>query len=93
VQGVAAVHGAELLHRDIKAHNVALADDGRVILMDFGTGSELAEGSSSDFAGTPLYLAPEIFERAEPVSDRTSIASEWCCTASSPARTRSQVAV
>ena len=38
---VAAVHAAGLLHRDIKASNVMVADDGRVVLMDFGTGREL----------------------------------------------------
>jgi TolB-like protein len=59
-RAVSAVHGAGLLHRDIKAHNVMLADDGRVVLMDFGTGRELEDGSSVDLAGTPLYLAPEI---------------------------------
>ena len=40
-RAVAAVHGAGLLHRDIKAHNVMLAEDGRVVLMDFGAGREL----------------------------------------------------
>jgi serine/threonine protein kinase len=29
--------------------------------MDFGTGRELDDNSSSDLTGTPLYLAPEIF--------------------------------
>ena len=57
---VQAVHAAGLLHRDIKAHNVVQADDGRVVLMDFGTGRELDDTSSSDLAGTPLYLAPEV---------------------------------
>ena len=57
---VAAVHSAGVLHRDIKAQNVMLADDGRAVLMDFGTGRDLAD-NSSDVAGTPLYLAPEIF--------------------------------
>lgn len=61
---VAAVHGAGVLHRDIKAQNVMLADDGRAVLMDFGTGRELAD-SSSDVAGTPLYLAPELFADGE----------------------------
>jgi len=56
-----AVHGAGLLHRDIKAHNVMLADAGRVVLMDFGTGRELDHPSAGPVAGTPLYLAPEIF--------------------------------
>ncbi len=36
------------------------AEDGRIVLMDFGTGCELADNSASDLAGTPLYLAPEI---------------------------------
>ena len=57
---VSAVHAAGLLHRDIKAHNVIRAEDGRVVLMDFGTGKELDDNSSTDLAGTPLYLAPEV---------------------------------
>jgi eukaryotic-like serine/threonine-protein kinase len=59
---LAAVHRAGLLHRDIKAQNVMLADDGRAVLMDFGTVRELADDSGTDLAGTPLYLAPEILE-------------------------------
>ena len=57
---VSAVHRAGLLHRDIKAHNVMLADDGRVVLMDFGAGRDAGDSSSADLAGTPLYLAPEV---------------------------------
>ena len=59
---VSAVHKAGLLHRDIKAHNVMLAKDGRAVLMDFGTGREMGEASPSTdaLAGTPLYLAPEV---------------------------------
>jgi predicted permease len=60
-RAVSAVHAAGLLHRDIKAHNVTRADDGRVVLMDFGAGRELDDSSSSDLTGTPLYLAPEVF--------------------------------
>ncbi len=59
-RAVSAVHAAGLLHRDIKAHNVTRAEDGRVVLMDFGTGKELDDHSSSDLAGTPLCLAPEV---------------------------------
>ena len=61
-RAVSAVHGAGLLHRDIKAHNVMRAEDGRIVLMDFGTGRELDDGASSDLAGTPLYLAPEVLQ-------------------------------
>jgi serine/threonine-protein kinase len=59
-RAVSAVHAAGLLHRDIKAHNVIRAEDGRVVLMDFGTGAELDDNSSTGLAGTPLYLAPEV---------------------------------
>jgi TolB-like protein len=59
---VGAVHGAGLLHRDIKAQNVVRDSSGRVVLMDFGTGEPLrASGGSNRLVGTPLYLAPEIF--------------------------------
>ena len=36
------------------------ADDGRIVLMDFGTGRELDDDGQA-LAGTPLYLAPELF--------------------------------
>ena len=38
------------------------AEDGRIVLMDFGTGRELDDDASSDLAGTPLYLAPEVLQ-------------------------------
>ena len=60
-RAVSAVHSAGLLHRDIKAHNVIREDEGRVVLMDFGTGTELDDGTSPGLAGTPLYLAPELY--------------------------------
>jgi TolB-like protein/tetratricopeptide (TPR) repeat protein len=74
-RAVSAVHRAGLLHRDIKAHNVMLADDGRVVLMDFGAGRDVGDRSTSDLAGTPLYLAPEILAggAATPQSDIYSL--------------------
>jgi serine/threonine-protein kinase len=60
-KALSAVHAAGLLHRDIKAQNVMRADDGRIVLMDFGTGRELGE-RGSDLTGTPLYLAPEVLQ-------------------------------
>jgi serine/threonine protein kinase/tetratricopeptide (TPR) repeat protein len=59
-RAVAAVHAAGLLHRDIKAQNVMLADDGRLVLMDFGTGREFDRMADGSVSGTPLYLAPEV---------------------------------
>ena len=73
-RAMSAVHAAGLLHRDIKAHNVMLAADGRVVLMDFGTGRELDDQPAGPAAGTPLYLAPEILLGA-PASVRSDIYS------------------
>ena len=72
-RAVAAVHAAGLLHRDIKAQNVMQADDGRIVLMDFGTGRELRD-EGTDLAGTPLYLAPEVFS-GQPASVQSDIYS------------------
>jgi serine/threonine-protein kinase len=72
-RALAAVHAAGLLHRDIKAQNVMRADDGRIVLMDFGTGRELAD-EESDLTGTPLYLAPELFD-GQPATIRSDIYS------------------
>jgi TolB-like protein/Flp pilus assembly protein TadD len=63
---VSAVHDAGLLHRDIKPHNVMLTNSGRVVLMDFGTGRELADTGGTRLAGTPLYLAPELLSGQNP---------------------------
>ena len=63
-RALAAVHGRGLVHRDIKAQNVMREEGGRTVLMDFGAGTELTAGlrRSLDMAGTPLYLAPELFD-------------------------------
>ncbi|HUF46598.1 MAG TPA: serine/threonine-protein kinase [Vicinamibacterales bacterium] len=63
-QALAAVHAAGLVHRDVKARNVMREAGGRIVLMDFGTGRELADaprGPGDDLSGTPLYMAPELF--------------------------------
>ncbi len=71
-RALAAVHGAGLVHRDVKAQNVMREAGGRTVLMDFGTGAE--SGRAARLAGTPLYIAPELFADA-PATPRTDIYS------------------
>jgi hypothetical protein len=68
--GLAAIHAAGLVHRDVKAQNVVRDRAGRTILMDLSAGQEDAEPRVR-LEGTPLYLAPELLEggRATVLSD------------------------
>lgn len=55
------VHASGLLHRDIKPDNIFLTDDGRTVLIDFGSARAFAEGQTKVLTRwiTPGYAAPE----------------------------------
>jgi len=62
-RSLAAVHGAGVLHRDLKPGNIMLRHDGSVALIDFGLSKDLALAldltDSGTIFGTPHYMSPE----------------------------------
>jgi serine/threonine protein kinase len=62
--GLSAAHAARLVHRDLKPHNVMVAPDGTVKIIDFGLVAALDAGptrltAAGEDIGAPDYRAPE----------------------------------
>ena len=72
-------HRAGIIHRDIKASNIMITDEGQVKVMDFGIARAISDSSetqahSSGIVGTAQYFSPEQ-ARGEAVDARTDLYS------------------
>jgi serine/threonine-protein kinase len=73
IAGLAAIHGAGIVHRDVKPDNMLRMEDGRLVLSDFGLATDLPDSTMvSVFVGTPHYMAPEVRE-GDPATTRSDV--------------------
>jgi serine/threonine protein kinase len=89
LNGLQAMHEAGLVHLDIKPDNIYLGADGRPILIDFGSASQIAaQKATGQVAITPAYAAIEHYPdkgKRGPWTDIYSIgASMYRCIAGNP---------
>ena len=66
IEALNALHKAGFVHRDLKLENIMLAnkthDDYQLKLVDFGFAEQINEKELKSKAGTPGYIAPEVFK-------------------------------
>jgi serine/threonine-protein kinase len=81
--GLASLHAAGIVHRDVKPSNVMIEQGtGRTVLLDLGLARWFAHSADSrlSFVGTPAYMAPEQILGEDPakIAGHTDVYSLGC---------------
>lgn len=56
------MHDKKILHRDLKAANIFIGNDGKYKLGDLNVSKVLKKGLAHTQTGTPYYASPEVWK-------------------------------
>eukprot|EP01095_Lingulamoeba_sp_RSL-Kostka_P013076 TRINITY_DN5311_c0_g2_i1.p1 TRINITY_DN5311_c0_g2~~TRINITY_DN5311_c0_g2_i1.p1 ORF type:complete len:262 (+),score=63.81 TRINITY_DN5311_c0_g2_i1:1-786(+) len=63
LRGIQFLHEQNVVHRDLKSHNIMLSVEGDAKIVDFGLAFDLCIGGKSLMCGSPYWMAPEIINK------------------------------
>ncbi|XP_041416617.1 traf2 and NCK-interacting protein kinase-like [Xenopus laevis] len=62
LKGLSRLQKKQIMHRDIKSHNIAITEDASIRLIDFGLARKVKRfWPCKELQGTPHYIAPEVW--------------------------------